>query len=117
MAWQAAATAPDLLKRLLDAPLDSLPRIQMRVDHSFKNNRWVTQDCVLSTVTPFVVEAKCPPWMATVIARCDGKLTTREHLDFLKSSGSVPPQAQEMEFAEMIRSLIDGGFWRVADGS
>jgi hypothetical protein len=117
MAWQAAATAPDLLKRLLDAPLDSLPRIQMRVDHSFKNNRWVTQDCVLSTVTPFVVEAKCPPWMATVIARCDGKLTTREHLDFLKSSGSVPPQAQEMEFAEMIRSLIDGGFLRMADGT
>jgi hypothetical protein len=117
MAWHAISASPDILSRVLDAPLSAVPHARMRVDHGFQNGRWVTQDCVLSTVTPFVVDAQCPPWMATLIARCDGRLTTREHLNLLKISGAVPAEGKETEFAEMIRSLIDGGFLRAELGS
>ena len=70
----------------------------------------MTQESVLSTVAPFVVEAKCPVWTSTLLARCDGRRTTREQLQFLKSSGLVPAEASEAEFAQLIRLLIDGGF-------
>jgi methylase of polypeptide subunit release factors len=113
MAWHATSAGSDIRSLVLDAPLSAVPHTQMRVEQQFQNGRWVTQDCVLSTVTPFVVEAKCPPWMSTLIARCDGRLTTREHLNLLKISGAVPAQGKESEFAEMIRSLIDGGFLRM----
>jgi methylase of polypeptide subunit release factors len=115
MHWKAASVAPDALARLADSRIVASSHVRLRVDHTLQGDRWAAQDCVLATVTPFFVEAKCPPWTATLVARCDGQRTTREHLEFLKSSGAVPPDAPEPEFAQLVRSLIDGGLLHVVD--
>jgi hypothetical protein len=59
------------------------------------------------------VEAKCPPWIATLIARCDGERTTRDHIEFIKAQGLVSREVPETELMLLIRSLIAGGFLRL----
>jgi hypothetical protein len=80
-----------------------------------KAGSWVPDECLLGTTWPFAVEAKCPPWTADLIARCDGRKTSHDLLELLKSSGSVPPDAPEAEFAKFVRALIAGGFLEIAD--
>lgn len=110
MAWKASGTAPDSLERLVDAPLRASPHTRMRVEYTLQGDRWTATENLFGTITPYVVEAKCPPWTGTLIARCDGTLTTRDHLQLLKSAGAVPQTVPETEFAQFIRTLVDGGF-------
>ena len=110
MAWKAASNEPDSLQRLVEAPLRASPHARMRLEHTLEGDRWVAKECQVFNAVPFVVEAKIPPWAATIISRADGQRTTREHLDFLKKSGVIPQQVPELEFAQFIRSLVDGGF-------
>jgi hypothetical protein len=72
-------------------------------------------ECLLTTSFPFVVEAKCPPWVATLVTRADGKLTTSEHFDLLRHSGALPQHAPPAEFARLMRSLVAGGFLEVRE--
>ena len=76
---------------------------------------WVADECALTTASPFAVEARCPPWTGTLVARCNGERTTRDHLQFLKEIGAVPPDALESEFVKLVRALIAGGFLELAD--
>ena len=113
MTWKADSTKPDALVRLVESRLLASPHTHMRIEHTLQGEGWVGKESVFATVNPFVVEAKCPPWTGTLIARSDGQRTTRDHLQFLKASGVVPPQLPETEFAQFIRSLVDGGFLQV----
>jgi methylase of polypeptide subunit release factors len=110
MAWKAESNAPHSLERLVEAPLLASPHARMRLEHALEGDRWVAKECLVFNAVPFVVEAKVPAWSATIIARADGQRTTRDHLDFLKKSGVIPAQVPELEFAQFIRSLVDGGF-------
>ena len=115
MAWKADSNAPDALPRLVDSRLLASPHARMRLEHTLEGEGWVAQECLVFNAVPFVVEAKVPAWTATIIARADGRRTTREHLEFLKRSGVMPPQVPELEFAQFIRSLVDGGFLQIVD--
>jgi hypothetical protein len=75
----------------------------------------VADGCTLTTVWPFAVEARCPPWTATLLSRCDGHRTTRDHLRFLQESGALPAEASAVEFGKLVRALVQGGFLELAD--
>jgi SAM-dependent methyltransferase len=113
--WEAAAAQPTTVQGLIDAQPVVSPHIRFRLAHSMQGGAWVADECVLATTAPFALEARCPPWTATLITRCDGRRTTRDHLHFLKESGAVPSDAPESEFVKLIRGLIAGGFMEVAD--
>jgi len=113
MAWKAASSTPDALPGLVEARLLASPHARMRIEHALEGDRWAPKECLVFNAVPFVVEAKVPAWSATLIARADGQRTTREHLDFLKKSGAIPAQVPELEFAQFIRSLVDGGFLQI----
>jgi methylase of polypeptide subunit release factors len=100
---------------LIDARPLASPSCRARLDQRLEQGTWVPEQSLLLTVVPFVVEAKCPSWTATLIARCDGQRTTREHLEFLKQSGLVSRDAPESELLLFIRSLIAGGFLRLPE--
>jgi methylase of polypeptide subunit release factors len=110
MAWKAASNEPDSLQRLVEARLLASPHSRMRLEHALEGDRWAAKECLLFNAVPFVVEAKVPTWSASILARADGQRTTRDHLDFLKKSGVIPAEVPELEFAQFIRSLVDGGF-------
>jgi hypothetical protein len=113
MAWKAASNAPAALPGLVEARLLASPHARMRLEHALEGDRWVAKECLVFNAVPFVVEAKVPAWSGTIIARADGQRTTRDHLDFLKKSGAIPAQVPELEFAQFIRSLVDGGFLQI----
>ena len=79
----------------LDDPrwLDSRPRTisqaELRVRSLPRAGEWAAIDAQVSTRWPFALEAPCPPLVATLLARCDGRLTAREHLDRLRGEGTI----------------------------
>jgi methylase of polypeptide subunit release factors len=115
LSWESSMTQNRAVEGLLEACPDASPHTRLRLTQVLRADAWVADECVLTTTTPFALEAKCPPWTAGLVARCDGRRTTREHLQRLKQDGDVPSDAPETEFVKLIRSLIAGGFLQVAD--
>jgi methylase of polypeptide subunit release factors len=111
--WEASIAKGADPGWLIDARPLAAPSCRARSDQRLDQGAWVLEQSLVLTVAPFVVEAKCPPWTATLIARCDGQRSTREHLEFLKQSGLVSPDTLEAELLLFIRSLIAGGFLRL----
>jgi SAM-dependent methyltransferase len=113
--WEAAAADPGLPDRLMEAPLSVAPACRMRLSYTPADGEWAVEDCVLVTSWPFAVEAKCPPWTASLLGRCDGRRTVREHLAWLKSEGLVPADAPAKELAVLVRSLAAGGLLEIPE--
>ncbi|HEY8258943.1 MAG TPA: class I SAM-dependent methyltransferase [Gemmatimonadales bacterium] len=89
------------------------PECRMHLSHAPANGEWVVESCVLTTPWPFQVEAKCPPWTASFLNRCDGQRALREHFDWLRSEGLLAADTPEADFAALARTLVGGGFLEV----
>jgi hypothetical protein len=87
----------------------------LRLSQSLQGGEWVARECVLTTSFPFVVEARCPPWVATLVTAADGRLTTLDHFNLLRQRGALPPHAPPAEFARLMRSLVAGGFLEIRE--
>lgn len=113
--WESAAADPSLPQRLMEARPGVSPACRMRLSHAPGDGEWVVEDCVLATSWPFPVEAKCPPWTASLLNRCDGRRMVRDHLVWLKGEGLVQADAPEGEFAVLIRSLLAGALLEIPE--
>ena len=115
LGWEVAAAQPATVHQLIDARPVASPGIRLRLAHSMQAGAWVADECMLAAAWPFAVEAKCPHWTSTLVARCNGHWTSRDHLEFLKESGAVPADAPAAEFVKLIRALIAGAFLEIPD--
>lgn len=98
------------LDRLLESRPRRSPDVELHSHSAWRGGRWTVVESSLVTRTPFATEANCPAWFATLLARCDGAMTAREHLKHLRDIGVIPESGAEREFAVLIGRLIDGGF-------
>ena len=96
-------------RRLLASRPRTLPRTELRSRSTLQDGQWSVEECQLVTLAPFAVEAACPNWYATLLQFCDGRMTAREHLQYLRDTHAVPDTAAEDMFAMMIRQLVDAG--------
>ena len=96
-------------RRLLATRPRTLPRTELRSRSTLQDGQWSVAECQLVTLAPFAVEAACPNWYATLLQFCDGRMTAREHLQYLRDTHAVPDTAPEDMFAMMIRQLVDAG--------
>ena len=111
LGWETAlAEDPESPAGLIDARPVANSRAELRLVHRIEAGEWVTAKCWVATDLPFALEASCPVWMGTFLARCDGTRTVREHLRQLKELGVVPEGAAEGEFVGMVRNFMGGGF-------
>jgi hypothetical protein len=117
LGWEAAVATRADPGWLLDVRPMASPHCRLRLDQSLTRDGWKAEQSLLSTTVPFAVEARCPPWIATLIARCDGERTSRDHIEFIKQQGMVSPEVPDAELMLLIRSLIAGGFLRLASAS
>jgi hypothetical protein len=85
----------------------------MRLGHVFADGSWTVEDCQLTTSAPFALEARCPPWTALLLEKCDGTASIRELHQRLHASGVLPASLGPAEFTKLVRSLISGGFLRL----
>lgn len=96
-------------RKLLSSRPRTLPRTELRSRSALNDGQWGVEECQLVTLAPFAVEAACPAWYATLLQFCDGRMTAREHLQYLRDTRAVPDTAPEDLFAMMIRQLVDAG--------
>jgi hypothetical protein len=96
-------------RRLLGSKPRTLPRTELRSRSTLNEGQWSVEECLLVTLAPFAVEAACPNWYATLLQFCDGRMTAREHLQYLRDTHAVPDTAPEDLFASMIKQLVDAG--------
>lgn len=94
--------------------LDSRPRTvahtELRVRSVSRAGEWAALDARVSTRWPFAVESPCPPLVATLLARCDGQMTAREHLARLRAEGAIPQEKTEADFVQLLRELADAPY-------
>jgi hypothetical protein len=109
--WMVATAGWDMsdARRLLNSRPRTLPRTELRSRSTLSDGQWSVEECQLVTLAPFAVEAACPNWYATLLQFCDGRMTAREHLQYLRDTRAVPDTAPEDLFASMIRQLVDAG--------
>ena len=109
--WMIGTASWDLadLRRLLGSRPRTLPRTELRSRSMLQDGQWAVEECQLVTLAPFAVEAACPTWYATLLQFCDGRMTAREHLQYLRDTHAVPDTAPEDLFASMIHQLVDAG--------
>src|SRR5437867_1673718 len=96
-------------RRLLASRPRVLPRTELQSRSRVHEGQWSVEECTLVTLAPFAVQATCPNWYATLLQFCDGRMTAREHLQYLRDTHAVPDAASEDAFAMMIRQLVDAG--------
>lgn len=96
-------------RRLLSSRPRTVPRTELRSRSMLHEGQWSVDECTLITLAPFAVEATCPLWYATLLQFCDGSMTARDHLQYLRDTRAVPDAAPEDMFAMMIRQLVDAG--------
>jgi methylase of polypeptide subunit release factors len=109
--WMVGTAGWDMTdaRRLLSSRPRTLPRTELRSRSTLHEGQWGVEECQLVTLAPFAVEAACPNWYATLLQFCDGRMTAREHLQYLRDTRAVPDTAPEDLFASMIRQLVDAG--------
>ncbi len=110
--WETAVVThePDWLLRLRPC---SMPGIRFRVEHRFDGGNWVPDAYLLETDYPFASGLPAQAWTAHLLACADGSLTAAELLERLKSDGALRPETPASAFAEMLATLISGGFLQV----
>jgi methylase of polypeptide subunit release factors len=115
--WMVGTAAWEVsdMRRLLSSRPRTLPRTELRSRSMLQNGQWAVEECQLVTLAPFAVEAACPIWYATLLQFCDGKMTAREHLQYLRDTHAVPDTAPEDLFASMIRQLVDAGLVEIEE--
>ncbi len=113
LAWEAEAVSAERIGRILDTPLHTGRAITFDVRHRLEDDQWTPTGYTLQIERPFVTDCDAHPWMANLIAICDGRATGRDHMKALQRAGVVAQATSSAEFAKALAGLISGGFVEV----
>ena len=95
---------------LLDARLRASPTVEFVATHRMVDGELAPVAYRMQTDHPFSTEARAAPWMGTLIARCDGTVSTRDHFAGLREQGVIPDGIGPRDFARVVGQLVSGGF-------
>jgi methylase of polypeptide subunit release factors len=109
LAWEGA----DKKGLILERPLHRGGDAEFQVRHRLEGGAWTPQRYTLRTEWPFSMECDAHPWMANLIALCDGRATGRDLLGVLVENEVLPRSIPEDEFARAAAGLVSGGFIEV----
>jgi SAM-dependent methyltransferase len=98
---------------LLNLRPRSAPGIRFHVEHRLDGGNWVPDSYLLEADYPFASGLAAQAWTAHLLTCADGSLTAAELLERLKSDGVLHAETPASAFAEMLATLISGGFLQV----
>jgi SAM-dependent methyltransferase len=113
--WETAAADDAIASRILDFKPVAVPGLRLCTTQCLEDGQLVFESCALKTDAPFNVEFPAQSWTAQLIARCDGNVTGRELLAFLKERKLLPADEPEEEFRKRLSDLISGGFLKIEE--
>lgn len=91
----------------------STPDARFHVEHRLGDREWVPESYRLEIDHPFASGLRAQAWTAHLLARADGSMTAVELLERLIADGALHPATPTDAFAEMLATLISGGFLAV----
>jgi methylase of polypeptide subunit release factors len=107
--WQQETHDPAALERILNMrPLLS-PDGELGVFHRVREGRFVPEVFSMRCNRPFDSECIVEPWLAQIIAQCDGQRTWRDLLENAKSAGVLDPATSPQEFVQLLEPLVANG--------
>jgi SAM-dependent methyltransferase len=112
LAWEGAAKE-GLPRLILERPLYRGGGAEFHVRHRLEGSAWAPQSYTLRTEWPFSMDCDAHPWMANLMALCDGRATGRDQLRVLVENGVLPRALAEEEFVRAAAPLVSGGFIEV----
>jgi methylase of polypeptide subunit release factors len=110
MRWEAEMQRENAARELLHARLLTAPGVEIIVRHVLRDGEIAPESFTLSIDMPFSTDCKAQPWMALLLARCDGKTTVAELFAIAKQKGWIVPETPAEEFSRLLATLISGGF-------
>lgn len=114
LAWNVAAAAPGGVEMLLNARPRLGRNCRMLVKHAVREGRLVPEEFELHTTGPFLTKGKTPPWVAGLVAECNGSLTWQERREFLESQGRLPASIAREDYANILTILVSSGVLEVS---
>ncbi|MGA2599785.1 MAG: methyltransferase [Bryobacteraceae bacterium] len=106
--WETQAAANP--EAVLDMRLRASPQCELRTLHRLEAGDWEPAGYMLAIGEPFRMEMKIDPWIAYLLARCDGTKITAEIFAALKDEEVIQADTPLPDFIGVIRALISGGF-------
>lgn len=109
LAWEERMLRPASVRALLDATPDVPEDLELRIGQVRRQGEMRIYNCWLVTNAPLMVEAECPPWVALLFQRADGRRTGREHFAALQEAKVIPETVTEDDFASSLEGLVGLG--------
>jgi methylase of polypeptide subunit release factors len=106
--WETRAASGT--EALLAMRLKTSPECELRVLNRMGAEDWDAIAYSLATTYPFSMEMKTDPWIAYLLTRCDGTKTGAELLEELKLEHAIHPDTGASDFADVLKTLVSGGF-------
>ena len=82
------------------------PHAELAVTHRVRDGHLVPAAFSLESERPFEAECRLQPWLAQIVAQCDGHKTWRQHFQDAKNSGAIPVDTPPREFLEALEPLV-----------
>jgi hypothetical protein len=111
--WEIDGRSVAAQNRLLALRPVISPFVRRHIEQSASDDGWTLESCHFSTDRPFPITLAPTDAGPDLLDHFDGRLTVREQADRLRRSGRIPTAASDELFADMVRSLIAGGFLEI----
>ncbi len=115
--WEsyAATAGREQFAELRNMIPSARPSLELNTIYRLKNGDLAPEQFTLHTDDPFSMNCQVQPWVGFLIPLCDGKLTVQEVFESCKANGIIHTETPPGEFAQLICTLISGGFLEVAE--
>ena len=114
LSWETRWSSEGAVERVLQSRPLACQNLEVHGVHTKRNGEFAASKFMLRTCYPFQVEYDCPAWLATLVKRCDGKSTTREHFEAGKRDQWIPPEISEGQFVDTVGQLVSRGILEIA---
>jgi hypothetical protein len=111
--WETVWASHSSVERVWQSRPLASPDLELHVVHDKRHGVLAPAKFTLRTSYPFTVEYECPAWVATLVARCDGKTTALEHLDAGKREGWISVDLPNDQFAGAVGGLVSRGLLEI----
>jgi hypothetical protein len=112
LAWETAATQPEIFHKILSSPLRAPSHTELHTKYEIAEGDWKPSAYSLESAYPFESKAEVESWSAFLVGRAQGQ-TGLELLEDLKREEILHPETPAEEFADALTTLISGGFLEI----
>ena len=115
LSWQTFWASPTGMERVLPSRPLASTNLELHVVHTKHYGELKPSKFTLRTRYPFRVEYECPAWVASLVERCDGKVTAQELFEAGKREQWIPSEVSADQFTGTVGELISRGILEIED--